>query len=125
MAQCVPFLKVADIAATIKWYETIGFACTATNHIWEPEDSELNWAEIAWQNATFMLGSDERQVSSEKKDTSLWFNVDTDNINTIIEMLKEKDISMNIEPETFYGRKVVSFVDINGFDISFSCALIK
>lgn len=34
-------------------------------------------------------------------------------------------IEMDVEPETFYGRKVVSFKDINGFDISFSSALTK
>jgi uncharacterized glyoxalase superfamily protein PhnB len=123
MAQCVPFLKVTDIAATIEWYENIGFQCTATNHVWEPEDSELNWAEIAWEEATFMLGLDEQAVISEKKDTSLWFNVDT--IDEIIEMLKDKNILTDIEPETFYGRKVVSFKDLNGFDVSFSCALVK
>ena len=123
MAQCVPFLKVANITDTIQWYENIGFQCTATNHIWEPEDSELNWAEIAWEDATFMLGPDEREVIPEKKDTSLWFNVDS--VDEIIEMLKNKNIAMGIELETFYGRKVVSFIDLNGFDVSFSCALVK
>lgn len=123
MAHCVPFLKVNNIAATITWYKNIGFHCTATNHIWEPENSELNWAEIAWEEATFMIGPDEREVISEKKDTSLWFNVDS--IDEIIEMLKNKNIPIDIESETFYGRKVVSFVDLNGFDVSFSCALVK
>ncbi len=123
MAQCVPFLKVANITDTIQWYENIGFQCTATNHIWEPEDSELNWAEIAWEDATFMLGPDEREVIPEKKDTSLWFNVDS--VDEIIEMLKNKNIARGIELETFYGRKVVSFIDLNGFDVSFSCALVK
>ena len=123
MAQCVPFLKVADIVATIEWYKNIGFQCTATNHIWEPEDSELNWAEIAWGNAIFMIGPDERSTIPEIKDTSLWFNVDT--VDGIIEILNIKGIPITIEPETFYGRKVVSFVDINGFDVSFSCELAK
>lgn len=123
MAQCVPFLRVANISDTIQWYESIGFQCTATNHIWEPEDCELNWAEMAWENATFMLGPDEREVISKKKDTSLWFNVDT--VDNIIDILKANGIQVDIEPETFYGRKVVSFVDLNGFDVSFSCALVK
>jgi uncharacterized glyoxalase superfamily protein PhnB len=123
MAQCVPFLKVTDIANTIRWYENIGFTCIATNHIWEPEDSELNWAELNWDGATFMLGPDERNIINDKKDTSLWFTLDT--VDSIIEILKSKGIPMHIEPETFYGMKVVSFVDINGFEVSFSCALVK
>jgi hypothetical protein len=43
----------------------------------------------------------------------------------IIEMLQRHNIEMNVEPETFYGRKVVSFKDTNGFDIFFSCAVVK
>ncbi|RFS16025.1 glyoxalase/bleomycin resistance/extradiol dioxygenase family protein [Emticicia sp. C21] len=124
MAQCVPFLKVKDLDATMAWYGNIGFMCTATNHIWEaPQDYGLNWAEMAWQEATFMLGIDEEEGISEKKNISLWFNVDS--VDEIIDNLKSKNIPMNIEPETFYGRKVVSFVDLNGFDISFFCALVR
>ena len=120
MTECVPFLKVPNIEQTIKWYQDIGFECTATNHIWEP-DCELNWARLEWDGAAFMIGPDERTTASEIKDSSLWFNVDS--IDATVEILNSKNIQMNIEPETFYGRKVVSFKDINGFDISFSCAL--
>ncbi|WP_276502072.1 VOC family protein [Terrimonas pollutisoli] len=122
MTECVPFLKVPDIGQTIKWYQDIGFECTATNHIWEP-GCELNWARLEWNGAAFMIGPDERTTSSAAKDSSLWFNVDE--VDTIIEILSRKGTSMQIEPETFYGRKVVSFKDINAFDISFSCALPK
>lgn len=122
MAECVPFLQVRNIDQTIKWYEDIGFKCVATNLIWEP-DCELNWARIEWESAAFMIGPDERDKISEIKDSSIWFNVDS--IDEIITVLKSKDIEIDIEPETFYGRKVVSFKDINGFQVSFSCELIK
>lgn len=122
MAECVPFLQVQNIEQTIKWYQDIGFECTATNHIWEP-DCELNWARIEWEGAAFMIGPDERTTPSGTKDASLWFNVDA--VDVIIEILNRNNIKMDIEPATFYGRKVVSFSDLNGFTISFSCALIK
>ena len=122
MTEIVPFLLVSNIAQTIKWYEGLGFTCTATNLIWEP-DCELNWARLEWDGAAFMLGPDEREKLSDSKDASLWFNVDT--VDNIIETLKTKDIQMDIEPETFYGRKVVSFKDINNFTVSFSCELNK
>lgn len=60
---------------------------------------------------------------SFRKDSGLWFNVES--VDAIIEILEIKNIKMDIEAETFYGRKVVSFKDINGFDVSFSCALKK
>ena len=117
-AKCTPFLPVPDITQTIKWYENIGFKCIGTNHIWEP-DCGLNWAELDWKGASFMIGPDIRNSISEIKDASLWFNVDS--VDEIIKLLKEKGETMEIEPETFFGLKVVSFKDLNGFHISFSC----
>ena len=120
MTECVPFIKVTDIEKTVKWYQDIGFTCVATNLIWEP-DCELNWARLEWEGAAFMLGPDERTAISNQKDTSLWFNVET--LDNIVEILTVHAIDTTIEPETFYGRMVVSFKDINGFDISFSCPI--
>lgn len=122
MTECVPFLKVANVEQTMKWYQDIGFECTATNHIWEP-DCELNWARLEWEGSAFMIGPDERATISNEKDSSVWFNVET--VDNVIQILKQHKIQMDIEQETFYGRKVVSFRDINGFGISFSCALTK
>ena len=120
MAACTPFLLVPDIYKTIQWYKNIGFTCTATNETWEP-GCELNWAMLKWQESAFMIGIDERENINQIKDCSIWFDVDA--VDDIIEMLKNKSIEINIEPATFYGRKVVSFKDINGFGVSFSCAL--
>ena len=122
MAECVPFLQVTSITQTIKWYEDIGFLCTATNHIWEP-DCELNWARLEWEGAAFMIGPNATGNPSDIKNIGLWFNVYS--VENIIDLLNAKDVQLEIEPETFYGRKVVSFKDINGFEISFSCALSK
>lgn len=115
-------IKVKDIPKTIEWYQNIGFTCVATNRIWEP-DCELNWARIEWEGAAFMLGPDERNSISSQKDTSLWFNVQF--VDKIAESLKQKGISFDTEEETFYGRKVISFNDINGFTVSFSSELAK
>ncbi|MGZ8509540.1 MAG: VOC family protein [Chitinophagaceae bacterium] len=122
MTECVPFLQVRNVDQTIKWYEDIGFTCVATNLIWEP-GCELNWARIEWEGAAFMIGPDERDKVSEIKDSGLWFNVDS--IEEIINLLKSKYIGFDLEPETFYGRKVVTFKDINSFQVSFSCELTK
>ena len=118
MAVCIPFLSVPDIAQTIKWYEGIGFKCIATNHIWEP-DCGLNWAELEWDGATFMIGPDIRSVVPEMKGIGLEFQVES--INEIIEVLKERVETIEINLETFYGRKEVRFKDINGVHVAFSC----
>ena len=121
-AVCVPFLLVVNIDKTIKWFERLGFKCTATNHIWEP-DCELNWARIEWNGAAFMVGPDERQESSKIKDSGLWFNVES--VDEIVDYLKKEGISFDKEDETFYGRKVITFKDINGFNVSFSSELAR
>lgn len=121
-AVCVPFLLVVNIDKTIKWFERLGFKCTATNLIWEP-DCELNWARIEWNGAAFMVGPDERQESSKIKDSGLWFNVES--VDEIVDYLKKEGISFDKEDETFYGRKVITFKDIDGFNVSFSSALAR
>ena len=79
-----------------------------TNHIWEP-DCELNWAELEWEGATFMIGPDIRSVVPEMKGIGLEFQVES--INEIIEVLKERVETIEINLETFYGRKEVRFKD--------------
>jgi uncharacterized glyoxalase superfamily protein PhnB len=122
IAVCVPFLIVKNIKKTIDWYEKIGFKCTATNLIWEP-DCELNWARIEWYGAAFMIGPDERKDVPNGKDSGLWFNVQS--VDEMAKFLNQESISFDTEDETFYGRKVISFKDINGFTVSFSSELPK
>ena len=118
MAQCVPFLGVPDIAQTIKWYENIGFTCVGTNHYWEP-DCELNWAQLEWQGATFMLYPYPLPMDAGYKYASLYFM--TESIDEFIEHLNGKATIVEINEATFYGRKEVVFKDLNGFQVTFSC----
>lgn len=117
MATCVPFIGVPNIAETIKWYEGIGFKCTGTNHIWEP-DCNLNWAELAYEDARFMLYPYPFDMSSEVKYAGLYFLMDS--IDPIIARLKEKARIIEINEETFYGRKEVVIKDLNGLQVTFS-----
>jgi uncharacterized glyoxalase superfamily protein PhnB len=118
MAECIPFLRVRNIFETIQWYERIGFKCTATNHVWEP-DCELNWAQLKFEGAEFMIGPDERKNNSGEKDASLYFRMET--IDGIANKIKKEKIAADVDEQTFYGRKEISFEDINGFHITFSC----
>jgi uncharacterized glyoxalase superfamily protein PhnB len=120
--ECIPFILVDNIGDTIEWYQRIGFECPATNQIWEP-DCALNWATIEWEGAGFMIGPDERRNRSGKKDSSLWFNVES--VDPIVRLLEEAQVTFETEEATFYGRKVISFKDVNGFTVSFSSSLKK
>jgi len=53
MNKCVPFIRYTpDIAATIKWYEEIGFKYYETNHILGA--TRTNWAELNLEGATIL-----------------------------------------------------------------------
>jgi uncharacterized glyoxalase superfamily protein PhnB len=119
MAVCIPFIRVHDIAETIQWYERIGFTCTGTNRIWEP-DCELNWAELNLDGATFMLYPDPSPSKSASKCAGLYFRMEA--IDEMPEKLKRNAADIiEITEETFYGRKEVVFLDLNGFQVTFSC----
>jgi uncharacterized glyoxalase superfamily protein PhnB len=118
MVKCVPFIRVPDIDATIKWYEAIGFECTGTNHIWEP-DGELNWAELNLRGATFMLYPQEHEKPMSTRDAGLYFEMET--IDGLSEKLKGKVKVIEETERTFYGRKEIGFEDLNGYSITFSC----
>lgn len=118
MAKCVPFIRVPDIGEAIKWYEAIGFKCTGTNHTWEPE-CELNWAELYFHGATFMLYPQELEKPKRIRDAGLYFEMETidglaEKLRGIVKDIEETDM-------TFYGRKEIGFEDLNGYSITFSC----
>lgn len=70
-----------------------------------------------------MIGPDERKSVLPTKDSSLWFNVLS--VDEVVGFLKREGIDFDTEEETFYGRKVISFKDINGFTVAFSSEVIK
>lgn len=118
MANCTPFIGVPDIAQTIAWYESIGFTCTGTNHIWEP-DCALNWAELDFRGARFMLLPYPLPIPSGPRYVGLYFELDS--LDGLAEMLQGKAEIIEITDETFYGRKEIVFRDVNGFQVTFSC----
>ena len=117
MAKCVPFIRVPDMAATIEWYEKINFKCTGTNHIWEPE-CELNWAEMNFEGATFMLYPEEQNKKASTRDAGLYFEMET--ITGLSEKLRGNVKIIEETERTFYGRKEIVFEDLNGYMITFS-----
>ena len=114
MASCTTFLRVPDIPKTIQWYESIGFRCIATNL---EIGCELDWALIDWDGARFMLYPEGRNEYGATKDAGLYFDVPS--IDEIIPVIKMKAELIEINEETFYGKREVVFKDINGFQLTF------
>jgi uncharacterized glyoxalase superfamily protein PhnB len=103
---------------TLEWYMSIGFTCTGTNLSWEP-DAELNWAQLEWEGAAFMLFPSEKETApGAVRDAGLYFKVRS--IAGLIERLKYRARIIELTEKTFYGKQEVVFEDLNGFRITFS-----
>lgn len=119
MTLCIPFLRVTDIATTIRWYEQIGFACTGTHQ--EP-GCDLDWAQLEYDDAVFMLYPAGRTGPAEK-DAGLFFILSS--IEGIAEKLRRHVVRIEETEQTEYGMKEVVFWDLNGFQVTFGCEVNK
>lgn len=116
MTTCLSFLRVSDIAATIDWYQSIGFVCLGTHQ--EP-GCALDWALLDLNGAQFMLYPEGRNEYAIQKDAGLYFMVDS--IDGFIAAIKEHAEIIEINPQTAYGKKEIVFKDLNGFQVTFGC----
>ena len=121
-AQATPMLRVADMAATIAWYTSIGFVLQERH----PEHGEPNWARLSF-------GKSEVMLAPGGGGPSLWFY--TDRIDELYRLLKSRQFAAaraaragESEPEVrfeedlyepFYGGRQFSVRDLNGVVLVF------
>lgn len=118
MATCIPFLGVSNMEQTLNWYMSIGFSCAGTNLAWDP-NAELNWAQLEWEGAAFMLfPSQKEMIPGHIRDAGLYFKVQS--IAGLVDRLKYRARIIELTEETFYGKQEVTFEDLNGFRITMS-----
>jgi hypothetical protein len=121
MAECLAFLRVADITNTVEWYEHIGFRCLGTHQ--EP-GCELDWALLGLDGASFMLYPGSEKYLSHERDAGLYFKLrEIDSVTAKLKTLSADIIE--IVEETEYGRREIVIRDINGFQVTFSCEPTK
>jgi ankyrin repeat protein/catechol 2,3-dioxygenase-like lactoylglutathione lyase family enzyme len=124
----VPMISVADIAATLDWYASLGF-----KEIARYEDGGLvNFGMLSFGNAELMLRLD---GEPGPRDVSLWFY--TDRIDDLYQLLKSRQLGASLaalagEPrdpqgiefvedlyDPFYGGRQFSIRDLNGYTLIF------
>jgi catechol 2,3-dioxygenase-like lactoylglutathione lyase family enzyme len=124
----VPMITVSDIAATLDWYESIGF-----KEIRRYEDDGLvSFGMVSFGKAELMLNIGE---PSGLRDVSLWFY--TDQVDQLYQLLKSRQLqaaraALNGEPgdhqgidfvediyDPFYGGRQFSIRDLNGYTLIF------
>jgi hypothetical protein len=111
-------LSVADIAATLDWYTSIGFTEVGRYD----DGGVVNWGMLSFGNAEIMLGM---MGTPGRKGVSLWFY--TDAVDPLYQLLKARQLS---DPQAgivfdeelydpFYGGRQFSIRDPNGYGLVF------
>jgi catechol 2,3-dioxygenase-like lactoylglutathione lyase family enzyme len=125
-----PGLEVRDMAATVAWYQSIGFELRASHE----NEGKLDWALLGFGNAEVMLFP-----SDETARVSLW--IGTNRIDDLYALLKQRqleraraelageatdvpEVQFNGDLYTaFYGVREFSIRDPNGVTLFFTQAV--
>ena len=109
----VPMIHVADVAATAKWYASIGFQLLMQNE----EDGEINWAKLSFGNSEVMFDSGGKPSTARRREVDLYITID--NADSLFQQLKDRVEVVEDVHDTFYGMREFIIRDINGFWITF------
>jgi len=132
----VPMFFVADMRATVRWYESIGFSVDDSYE----DGGQLVFARLSFGNGEFTLSPEPRTGNPEPgtsgpRGVSLWFL--TDRVQELYQLLKERQLraahgslseDSSTEPvvrfeedlyQPFYGGHQFSIQDVNGLTLVF------
>lgn len=108
-----PMFSVPDMAATVRWYTSIGFTLDDRFE----EDGELVFARLSFGASEFALGPGGQPGP---RDVSFWFF--TNRVATLYEVMKRVQPPLEFAEELyepFYGGQQFSIRDCNGMPLVF------
>lgn len=121
MNSLTPNIFVRDIKETIAFYQQLSFTTVAT----VPDEGDLVWAMMACGDVTFMfqtfesLGND-LPVISRQSGGSLLLYIQTSEIRTFFDQIKDNVKVVKGLEKTFYGATEFSIEDPNGYLLTFA-----
>ena len=108
-----PMIHVHDVAATVAWYESVGFEVVSTN----VDEGTIDWALLSYGDGQVMFNVGGTVSSAARREVDLYVN--TDDVQGLYERLKDRiDIRKGIH-DTFYGTREFIVRDVNGFWVTF------
>lgn len=121
MESISPNIFVKDINETIKFYKILGFKVVMT----VPEEGDFIWVMMSCGNVTIMfqafdsLGSELPQIL-RTDGGSLLLYIQTKEIRSFHDKIKDKANVIKGLEKTFYGATEFSVLDINGYILTFA-----
>lgn len=116
-----PNIFVKDINKTIDFYKQLGFNVVAT----VPEQGDIAWAMMTCGNVNFMfqtfesLGNDLPMISRQSGGSLLLY-MQTTEIRTFFDQIKDTVKVVKGLEKTFYGATEFSIEDNNGYLLTFA-----
>jgi uncharacterized glyoxalase superfamily protein PhnB len=111
----VPMIHVADVSATVDWYQSIGFTVTDT---YDDGGNGLSFAILSYGNSELMFNSGGQPSTRHRREVDLY--IYSDNIDDLYRRLKDRVEVVKAPHETFYGMREFIIRDLNRFWLTFA-----
>ena len=108
-----PMIHVEDVAATVKWYESIGFTALDLGE----DDGIAVFALLAFGNGRVMFTAGGRASDARRREVDLY--VETEGVDALYDSLKDRVEVVERPHDAFYGMREVIIRDVNRFWITF------
>lgn len=108
----VPMIHVANVGATVEWYESIGFKVLANY-----SDGDEAFAMLSFGSGEVMFSSGGLPSTQRRREVDLY--VYADNVDELYDRLKDRVEVVEGLDDTFYGMREFIIRDVNRFWITF------
>ncbi|MET0552420.1 MAG: VOC family protein [Vicinamibacteria bacterium] len=108
-----PMIHVPDVAATARWYESIGFTIERTFS----DGEEMTWASISFGDGSFMLSAGGRPSDADRRDVDLYVTVD--DVDALYARLRDRVEVVETPYDAFHGMRELIIRDPNRFWVTF------
>jgi uncharacterized glyoxalase superfamily protein PhnB len=110
----VPMIHVADVRATVAWYQELGFDVNGTHD----DDGEMSWALLSFGATELMFSEGGRPSTAERREVDLYIHVD--DVDGVYAQLQGRvEVVVDLY-DAFYGMREFIIRDINRFWITFA-----
>ena len=115
LEKVVPMIHVADVRATVDWYESIGFTVTDT---YDDGGEGLSFAILTFGTSEVMFSSGGQPSNQRRREVDLYVYVNQ--VDDLYRSLKERVEIVEGLHDTFYGMREFIIRDLNRFWLTFA-----
>jgi len=108
-----PMIHVPDVAATIAWYQSVGFTLVRTNE----DDGVVDWALLSFGDGQVMFTAGGAASEAPRREVDLYVN--TEHVDQLYARLQGRVTVQEGLHDTFYGTREFIVRDNNGFWVTF------